>query len=148
MAKGRNAPDSSTKRSAGGTPVAGLTSGTTYFVITDGTSKVKLAATRDQALKGDALALTVIGDEGGRTGLGRRTTGLIALEHTVDESASGLLTGKAPRGAVLRLRKSFATPTWEGSFADGVHDLVLAPDVVLAVIPDHRPDSSPSDRDA
>ena len=33
--------------------------------------------------------------------------------------ATGVLTGRAPKGATLRLTKTFQTPTWEGSFKDG-----------------------------
>ena len=51
-------------------------------------------------------------------GRGNRAAYLIALEHAVDPRASGRLVGRAPRGAVLRLSKSFRTPTWDGSFAD------------------------------
>ena len=32
-----------------------------------------------------------------------------------------MLTGKAPKGATLRLRKQFPTPTWEGSFIDNLN---------------------------
>ena len=31
-----------------------------------------------------------------------------------------MLTGKAPKGATIRLTKTFRTPTWEGSFKDGI----------------------------
>ena len=57
---------------------------------------------------------------GDYAGKGNRAAYLIALEHAVDPTASGTLTGKAPKGAVLRLSKSFETPTWESSFTDGV----------------------------
>lgn len=60
-------------------------------------------------------------------GKGNREAYLIALEHTVDTSMHGVLTGKAPKGAVLRLHKSFETPTWEGSFADGVDSSIRVP---------------------
>jgi hypothetical protein len=54
-------------------------------------------------------------------GKGNREAYLIALEHAVDTRYSGVLTGRAPQGAVIRLTKSFRTPTWSGSFRDGVN---------------------------
>ena len=53
-------------------------------------------------------------------GKGNREAYLIALEHAVDRDHSGLLTGRAPRGATIRLTKTFESPTWEGSFEDGI----------------------------
>ncbi len=46
-------------------------------------------------------------------GKGNREAYLIALEHAVDTRYSGVLTGNAPKGAVIRLEKTFHTPTWE-----------------------------------
>ena len=57
-------------------------------------------------------------------GKGNREAYLIALEHAVDKRYSGLLKGKAPRGAVIRLKKGFSTPTWSGSFRDGVNTAI------------------------
>jgi hypothetical protein len=51
-------------------------------------------------------------------GKGNREAYLVALENTVDRSNHAVITGKAPKGATLMLRKTFATPTWEGSFED------------------------------
>ena len=51
-------------------------------------------------------------------GKGNREAYLVALEHAVDTRWSGVLTGRAPRGAVIRLRKVFRTPTWTSSFTD------------------------------
>lgn len=51
-------------------------------------------------------------------GKGNREAFLIALENAVDRATHSVLTGKAPAGATLRLRKTFATPTWSGSFQD------------------------------
>ncbi len=51
-------------------------------------------------------------------GKGNREAYLIALENTVATANHSVLTGKAPAGATLRLRKQFASPTWEGSFQD------------------------------
>ncbi len=53
-------------------------------------------------------------------GKGNREAFLIALENTVDRSNHAVITGKAPKGATLSLRKTFATPTWEGSFEDSL----------------------------
>ena len=57
---------------------------------------------------------------GDHAGLGNRESYLIALEHAVDRQFSGVLTGKAPKGATIRLTKTFKSPTWEGSFKDGI----------------------------
>ncbi len=54
-------------------------------------------------------------------GKGNREAYLIALEHAVDTRYSGRLVGTAPRGAVVRLRKNFRSPTWESSFKDFVN---------------------------
>ncbi len=61
---------------------------------------------------------------GAYRGKGNREAYLIALEHAVDKRFSGVLTGKAPKGAVIRLKKSFQTPTWSGSFQDGVNTAI------------------------
>ncbi|WP_206051666.1 M14 family zinc carboxypeptidase [Nocardioides ferulae] len=63
---------------------------------------------------------------GEHAGKGNREAYLIALEHAVDTAYSGVISGRAPRGATLRLTKSFETPTWAGSFADGV-DTAIEP---------------------
>ncbi len=57
-------------------------------------------------------------------GKGNREAYLIALEHAVDTRYSGVLKGKAPRGAVIRLQKTFQTPTWEDSFEDHLDSFV------------------------
>jgi hypothetical protein len=54
-------------------------------------------------------------------GKGNREAYLIALANAVNPTAHSVLTGKAPAGATLRLRKSFATPTWEGSIQDALN---------------------------
>jgi hypothetical protein len=51
-------------------------------------------------------------------GKGNREAYLLALENAVNPTTHSVLTGKAPAGATLRLRKTFATPTWEGSIQD------------------------------
>ncbi len=55
---------------------------------------------------------------GDHQGRGNRAAYLIALQHAIDTSQHGVLKGKAPKGAVLRLSKTFESPTWEGSFDD------------------------------
>jgi hypothetical protein len=64
--------------------------------------------------------------KGKYAGKGNREAYLIALEHAVDTRYSGILTGKAPKGATLRLKKTFRTPTWESSFKDGVNTAITA----------------------
>ena len=51
-------------------------------------------------------------------GKGNREAYLIALENTIDDATHSRIVGKAPKGATLRLKKSFDSPTWEGSFKD------------------------------
>jgi hypothetical protein len=53
-------------------------------------------------------------------GKGNREAFLIALENAVDPTTHSVLTGKAPAGSTLRLRKTFATPTWDGSIQDSL----------------------------
>jgi hypothetical protein len=53
-------------------------------------------------------------------GKGNREAYFIALQHAVDTRFHGVLKGKAPAGATLRLRKDFDSPTWESSFEDFV----------------------------
>ncbi len=55
---------------------------------------------------------------GEHAGKGNREAYLLALENAVDPTTHSVLTGKAPAGATLRLRKTVATPTWEGSIRD------------------------------
>ena len=57
-------------------------------------------------------------------GKGNREAYLVALEHAVDTRFSGVLTGKAPQGAVIRLKKVFDSPTWESSFKDRLDSFV------------------------
>ena len=64
-------------------------------------------------------------------GKGNREAYLLALENAVDPATHSVLTGKAPAGATLRLRKTFATPTWDGSIQDTL-------DTSMTVGPDGR----------
>ncbi len=75
-------------------------------------------------------------------GKGNREAYLIALENAVDRSTHSVITGKAPKGAVLRLRKSFATPTWSSSFKDTLDTTMTVGDngkYVWHVNPSTRP---------
>ncbi len=78
---------------------------------------------------------------GKHKGQGNREAYLIALEHALDTRFHGVIKGNAPRGATLRLRKDFRTPTWEGSFKDGVNTAMTAGrrDVEWIVNPSTRP---------
>jgi hypothetical protein len=51
-------------------------------------------------------------------GQGNREAFLIALENAADTATHSVLAGEAPPGARLRLRKTFATPTWDGTIQD------------------------------
>ncbi len=62
--------------------------------------------------------------KGKYAGKGNREAYLVALEHAVDTDYSGVLTGKAPKGAVIRLKKTFDSPTWESSFKDRLDSFV------------------------
>ncbi len=55
---------------------------------------------------------------GAYAGKGNREAYLVALENTVDTATHAVIAGKAPKGATLRLRKQFSSPTWESSFTD------------------------------
>ena len=64
-------------------------------------------------------------------GKGNREAYLIALENAVNPTTHSVLTGKAPAGATLRLRKTFASPTWESTIQDTL-------DSTMTVGPDGR----------
>ncbi|MGH3357091.1 MAG: M14 family zinc carboxypeptidase [Nocardioidaceae bacterium] len=51
-------------------------------------------------------------------GKGNREAYLLALENAADTATHSVLSGQAPAGATLRLKKTFPTQTWEGSFQD------------------------------
>ncbi len=53
-------------------------------------------------------------------GKGNREAFLIALENAVDPTNHSIITGKAQPGSTLRLRKTFATPTWTGAIQDTI----------------------------
>ncbi|WP_104525262.1 M14 family zinc carboxypeptidase [Blastococcus atacamensis] len=68
---------------------------------------------------------------GEHAGKGNREAYLLALQNAVDPETHSVLTGKAPAGSTLRLRKTVATPTWEGSITDTL-------DTAMTVGPDGR----------
>ncbi|WP_245470225.1 hypothetical protein, partial [Mesorhizobium sp. M2C.T.Ca.TU.002.02.1.1] len=71
----------------GNTDIGGLTDGTTYFAIVDGSGNIKLAEDRAKALKGEAIDITSSG-----TGDGHKLT---ETSHSTDATAkSGASKGK------------------------------------------------------
>jgi len=60
-------------------------------------------------------------------GKGNREAYLIALEHAVSTKYNGVLTGRARPGAVVRLTKTFKTPTWDGTYDDAISSFVKVP---------------------
>jgi hypothetical protein len=75
-------------------------------------------------------------------GKGNRAAYLIALENAVSAKNHSIIGGTAPAGATLRLKKTFATPTWEGSFNDTLETtMVVGPNgqYVWHVNPSTRP---------
>ena len=99
--------------------------------------------------------------EAGNRG-GNREAYFEALENTADSSKRSTLTGKAPAGAVLRLKKSFTTFTSpvidadgnEGprqSFGDTLDSTMLVPfdgDIAWGINPSTRPVVAPTGRAA
>ncbi len=51
---------------------------------------------------------------------GNREAYLVALDNTIDTAHHSVLVGKAPAGARLRLRRTSATPTWDGAITDTI----------------------------
>ncbi|HEV2088235.1 MAG TPA: M14 family zinc carboxypeptidase, partial [Cryptosporangiaceae bacterium] len=62
---------------------------------------------------------------GAYAGKGNREAYLIALENAVSTATHSVITGKAPAGATLRLKKTFATPTWAGAIQDTLDTTML-----------------------
>ena len=61
-------------------------------------------------------------------GQGNREAYLTALESTADASMHSLIQTRAPAGATLRIRKQFATPTYDGSsFTDHLESSMTVP---------------------
>ena len=75
-------------------------------------------------------------------GKGNREAFLIALENAVNPATHAILAGNAEPGTTLRLRKSFATPTWTGVIPDSLDTtMVVGPSGEFAwhVNPSTRP---------
>jgi len=61
-------------------------------------------------------------------GQGNREAYLTALESTADASMHSVIKARAPAGATLRIRKQFATPTYDGSsFTDRLESSMTVP---------------------
>lgn len=63
------------------------------------------------------------GFEGG----GNREAYIIAMESALDPASHSIVSGDATPGATLRLTRTGATPTWEGSFTDTVDTVLTVP---------------------
>ncbi len=65
---------------------------------------------------------------GALAGKGNREAYLIAFEEAVDRGSHSVITGKAPKGAVLRLSKDFVTATWDNqaNFSDHLESTTVA----------------------
>ena len=74
-------------------------------------------------------------------GKGNREAYLIALEQAVANDTHSRIVGSAPKGATLRLKKTFQTPTWESSFKDSLNTVMKSRggDFVWHVNPSTRP---------
>ena len=61
------------------------------------------------------------------TGKGNREAYLVAFENAVSRTSHALISGKAPAGATLRLRKEFTTPMWspENNFNDALESTMV-----------------------
>jgi len=63
---------------------------------------------------------------GSTAGKGNREAYLIAAESTINPARHSIITGTGPAGAVLRLKKSFNTKTWNGTNIPDVLDTTMA----------------------
>jgi carboxypeptidase T len=62
---------------------------------------------------------------GSTAGKGNREAYLIAAESTINPARHSIITGTGPAGAVLRLKKSFNTKTWNGTLIPDVLDTTM-----------------------
>ena len=62
---------------------------------------------------------------GSTAGKGNREAYLIAAESTINPARHSIITGSGPAGAVLRLKKSFNTKTWNGTNIPDVLDTTM-----------------------
>ena len=60
-------------------------------------------------------------------GKGNREAYLVAFENAVSRTSHAVISGRAPSGATLRLRKEFTTPTWspENDFTDSLETTMV-----------------------
>jgi murein tripeptide amidase MpaA len=76
-------------------------------------------------------------------GKGNREAYLLAFENALDRAHHSVITGRAPSGATLRLRKTFSTPTWnpENDFTDSIDSsmVVSGKSFIWDVNPSTRP---------
>lgn len=62
---------------------------------------------------------------GSTAGKGNREAYLIAAESTINPARHSIVTGTGPAGAILRLKKSFNTKTWNGTLIPDVLDTTM-----------------------
>ncbi|TDU89817.1 murein tripeptide amidase MpaA [Kribbella voronezhensis] len=62
---------------------------------------------------------------GSTAGKGNRAAFLLAAESTINPARHSIITGTGPAGAVLRLKKSFSTKTWNGTSLPDVLDTTM-----------------------
>jgi carboxypeptidase T len=62
---------------------------------------------------------------GSTAGKGNRSAYLLAAESTINPARHSIVTGSGPAGAVLRLKKSFTTKTWNGTQLPDVLDSTM-----------------------
>src|SRR5262245_25377650 len=68
------------------------------------------------------------GTNAGATGGGNREAYYLAEENAADPARHSVIAGRAPAGAVLRLKKTFETPTFDGStFTDTLDSTMVVP---------------------
>ena len=86
---------------------------------------------------------TAIADEGGRDGRGNREAYWKAMENAADTRHHSMLEGKAPAGLLLRLSKTFETPTSQDvTLTDTLNTTYEVPgsgDVAWHINPSTRP---------
>ena len=104
----------------GGTNIAGLTSGTTYFAIVDGPELLRLASTRGEALLGQQRDIGLTGTDGGMHALypGFDPTAAGVIDIANDQIDLGYEHGLIS-GQPLTYRKGEASATSIGSLSDG-----------------------------
>ncbi|WP_344160781.1 M14 family metallopeptidase [Kribbella yunnanensis] len=62
---------------------------------------------------------------GSTAGKGNRAAYLLAAESTINPARHSVVTGTGPAGAVLRLKKSFTTKTWNGTLLPDVLETTM-----------------------